>query len=129
VSDADVWGANYLYSASTPFVPIRATPPAVNTPVKTTSMAPASGSARLVIEMPADAKLYIDDNPVKSTAELRQFYTPTLEANQTYFYDVRVEMIKDNKLVTENKRVFVRANDVVRESFKTTKSIEAVASK
>ena len=45
-----------------------------------------------------------------------------LEAGQTYFYTVRVETNRDGQPVSETRRVLVRANEVVRESFSDAKA-------
>jgi uncharacterized protein (TIGR03000 family) len=73
----------------------------------------------LIIEVPENAKLFIDDQLMKSTTTERFFYTPALENGQKYFYDVRVEVMKDGQKVTESKRVIVQAGDVRRESFRS----------
>ena len=70
-----------------------------------------------------------DGQPVKSTADVRYFYTPTLESGQTYFYDLRIETEKDGKKVVQEKQVFVKAGDVVRESFKSDQPAAGAAKK
>jgi uncharacterized protein (TIGR03000 family) len=74
--------------------------------------------AKLVVELPADAKLYIDDLPMKTTSGVRSFNTPTLEPGQIYYYMVRAEVVRDGKPVTETRRVLVRAGQTARASFK-----------
>jgi uncharacterized protein (TIGR03000 family) len=133
----ELWSTDHLYTASTPFVTNYGTPtvrieaiPTNKAPaLKTASTVLSDGTARLVIETPADAKVFVDGNEMKSGSEVHQFYTPVLDTTQTYFYDVRVEMVRDDKVVTENKRVYVKANDIVHESFKGTSSSTAIASK
>lgn len=87
---------------------------------------PMSNSAKLIIDAPADAALYVDDMPVKADKN-RQFSTPALEPGQTYYYTVRIEMLRDGKPVSESRRVLVRANEVARESFgdKATAVVQA----
>jgi len=81
--------------------------------------------AKLVVELPADAKLYIDDRPMKAAAGVRTFNTPTLEPGQAYYYMVRVETMRDGKPVSETRRVIVRAGQIARADFKDLDS-EAV---
>jgi uncharacterized protein (TIGR03000 family) len=76
-----------------------------------------SNRARLIVELPADAKLYVDDNPVPGTAGRRAFRTPELDRTQTYYYEVRAEVMRDGKPVGETRRVIVRAGEVVRANF------------
>jgi uncharacterized protein (TIGR03000 family) len=73
--------------------------------------------ARLVVEVPAEAKLYIDDQPMKTASPRRVFSTPALEPGQAYYYMVRVEVERDGKVQSETRRVIVRAGEEVRADF------------
>src|SRR5262245_46097614 len=100
-----VWGANYSYAESRPFVTPKAPGVRFNNtpePKKDEKKSGLEESARLIIEVPSNAKLYVDGNLTKSGSDVRQFYTPTLEAGQTYFYDVKIEVEKDGKMLTAN---------------------------
>jgi uncharacterized protein (TIGR03000 family) len=120
----DVWGASYFYSGSTPYVPV--TPmDEPKKPVQPPDKAP-NGAARLILDVPAGAKVMVDGQPTNSTAEVRYFYTPKLIEGQSYFYDVAVEM-PGEKQVT--RRVYVHANEVVRETFRKPLNSSALASK
>jgi uncharacterized protein (TIGR03000 family) len=74
--------------------------------------------AKLVVELPADSKLFIDDVPMKNATGVRSFNTPALEPGQAYYYMVRVESTRDGKPVSETRRVIVRAGQVARADFK-----------
>jgi uncharacterized protein (TIGR03000 family) len=82
----------------------------------------SSTKAKLVVELPADAKLFIDDMPMKTTSGVRAFNTPTLEPGQAYYYMVRVETMRDGKPVSETRRVIVRAGMTARADFKDRES-------
>jgi uncharacterized protein (TIGR03000 family) len=73
--------------------------------------------ARLIVEMPADAKLYVDDRAMKTMSAVRTFNTPELEPGQTYYYELRAETLRDGKAVTQTKRVLLRAGEVARARF------------
>ncbi len=73
--------------------------------------------ARVVVQLPADAKLFVDDQPIKATEERQTFSTPQLQRGQTYFYEVRAEAVRDGKTVSETKRVLIRAGEEVSVSF------------
>jgi uncharacterized protein (TIGR03000 family) len=75
------------------------------------------GGAKVIVELPADAKLYVMDRATQTTDSVRRFATPALEPGKTYFYDLRAEVIRDGKPVTETQRVLVRAGEVVRARF------------
>ncbi|MHB1422552.1 MAG: TIGR03000 domain-containing protein [Gemmataceae bacterium] len=74
--------------------------------------------AKLVVDLPPNSKLFIDDMPIKSAPGLRSFNTPNLEPGQAYYYMVRVETVRDGKTVSETRRVIVRAGQIARADFK-----------
>ena len=113
-----VWGANYMYSGSTPFSPPSYVPTRVGPAEDAPKPKTTPTSARILIDVPENAKLYIDGQPVKDVRGERMFYTPTLNAGEKYYYDVRIETVKDGKVISESKRLIVRAGDSIRESFK-----------
>jgi uncharacterized protein (TIGR03000 family) len=118
-----IWGANYSYSDSRPFVTPKT--PGIRFPnsseLKKTAL---QESARLIIEVPSNAKLYVDGKLTKTGTDVRQFYTPTLEPGETYFYDVKVEVEKNGKMLTADKRVYVKAGDVVRTALRPEPSTD-----
>jgi uncharacterized protein (TIGR03000 family) len=120
-------GGNYLTTPATP--PASGTAPAspgTGTPPATpgTGTPPmgkigSSGSAaRLVIEKPADARLYVDNIPIAADVPSKTFITPELDPSQAYYYMVRVEMTRDGKPLSETRRVIVRAGETVTELFR-----------
>jgi uncharacterized protein (TIGR03000 family) len=109
------------HDAGNPVVP-SATPskPAEGMPAPGAAPAGAprpGGAAKLILDVPANAKLFVDDLPMTGKEVTRQFATPVLEPGQTYYYTVRVEFNRDGKPVSETRRVLVRAGELVRESF------------
>ena len=90
----------------------------------TETMAPAP--AKMLIELPADAKLFIDDMPIKTASGVQRFDTPALEPDKVYFYMVRIEMMRDGQPLSETRRILVRAGQVARTEFKEfePKSVE-----
>lgn len=76
-----------------------------------------SAPAKLVVEVPADATLYIDDQAMKTAADKRSFNTPALQPGQAYFYDLRAEVVRDGKTYTETKRVIVKAGETAHATF------------
>ena len=82
--------------------------------------------ATLIVELPADANLYIDDRLMKSPSDKRTFSTPVLEPGQAFYYLVRAEMVRDGKTMTETKRVIVRAGEEVHASFADKEGVTAV---
>ncbi|MCU0702514.1 MAG: TIGR03000 domain-containing protein [Fimbriiglobus sp.] len=78
---------------------------------------PQAAPARLTIELPADAKLYVDGVLVKGATNSRNFHTPDLPTGKSFYYDLKAEMVVDGETVTEEKRVVVKAGDAANESF------------
>lgn len=93
-------------------------PPAKSTTKEKETRLFNQNKAKLVVELPANAKLFIDDMPMKAEAGVRSFNTPTLEPGQAYYYMVRVETMKDGKPVSETRRIIVRAGQIARADFK-----------
>jgi uncharacterized protein (TIGR03000 family) len=87
------------------------------------------GRAKLIVELPADAKLYIDDQLMKTPSAVRQFNTPELQPGQTYYYMVRVELGSDSSPQTATRRVLIRAGEEVTADFKDMKAPVATVKK
>jgi uncharacterized protein (TIGR03000 family) len=90
--------------------------------------------ARLIVEVPAAAQLFIDDQPMKTASARRVFSTPVLEPGQAYYYIVRAEVVRDGRAYSESKRVIVRAGEETRASFQelvaeVTPTLEATAAR
>jgi uncharacterized protein (TIGR03000 family) len=77
----------------------------------------AAKGAKLIVDLPADAKLFIDDRPMNVTTQHVVFMTPELQAGKTYYYDIRAEVVQNGKVVSDTKRVVFHAGDDLRESF------------
>jgi uncharacterized protein (TIGR03000 family) len=78
--------------------------------------------AKVMIDVPANAKLYIDNQPMSDKTGQRAFMTPPLQRGQTYFYDVKIVLTVDGREKAETQRVILRAGDVVAASFPTPQS-------
>lgn len=113
-----------------PSTPAAPSGPAEKIPAPKPEEKKASAStAKLIVDMPADAQLYVDDQVMKTTSAQRVFNTPALEQGQTYFYMLRVEMMRDGKPQTETKRVLVRAGEVTRASFTNPDPVSTVSAR
>ena len=86
------------------------------------------GPAKIVLDVPEDARVYVDNRLMKSTSTHRVYASPALDYGQAYFYDVRIEVDVDGKVVSTTKRVVIRAGEEYTESFASLgKSATAVA--
>jgi uncharacterized protein (TIGR03000 family) len=70
--------------------------------------------ATIVVSLPAEAKLTIDDAATRSTSSVRVFSTPTLDNGKDFFYTLKAEIVRDGQTVTATKKVAVRAGEETR---------------
>jgi uncharacterized protein (TIGR03000 family) len=84
-------------------------------------------AARLLFEVPAEAKIYIDGQLMKGTDARRSFVTPNLDPRETYFYDVKIEVARGGKPMVEERQVVIRAGDIVTTAFDPIKRNVTVA--
>ncbi len=111
-----------------PTVPTPSMPPAKEEkkeekeklPTPRTDKSSLPNTGRLVVELPENARLFIDDQPMKVTASTtRTFTTPALQEGETYYYIVRVEVERAGKIHSDSKRVLIRSGEEGHASFKT----------
>jgi uncharacterized protein (TIGR03000 family) len=126
---SNCWGgcSGFFPIPGQPLVPTSAEPPRYSVPDqpgRSTQNSPdaaaptlANDRARLIIDVPPGARLYLNDQPTRSTAAVRSFLTPPLAVGDTYYYVVRVEMVRDGKVVNESKRVLLHPGEEVRTRF------------
>jgi uncharacterized protein (TIGR03000 family) len=69
----------------------------------------APPAATIVVSLPADAKLSIDDSPTTSTGPSRVFVTPELAPDRDFHYTLKAEVVRDGRPITLQKQVTVRA--------------------
>jgi uncharacterized protein (TIGR03000 family) len=98
-------------------------PEPVPAPKKEDKQSAAPHQASLIVDLPANAKLYVDDQLTRTTSERRVFNSPQLEEGQTYYYILRVEVVRDGKSQSATKRVFFHAGDVIQTSFLNLESL------
>jgi uncharacterized protein (TIGR03000 family) len=98
-----------------PAVPMREVIPP---PKKEGSEAKAPTKAKLIVELPSNATLYIDDHKMTAGTDHRVFNTPELDSGETYFYMLRAEVVKDGNPVTVTKRVIVKPGDAITADFR-----------
>jgi uncharacterized protein (TIGR03000 family) len=87
-------------------------------PKKDGSESLAPNRARLIVDLPSDATLYIDDHKMTTNTSHKVFNTPALETGETYYYMVRAEVMKDGAPVSATKRVIVKPGEEIVANFK-----------
>jgi uncharacterized protein (TIGR03000 family) len=74
----------------------------------------------LQVHLPADAKLYLDGKLTQpATGSERTIITPKLDAGVRYFYDLRVEVIRDGNLICQTRHISFGAGQEVRINFES----------
>jgi uncharacterized protein (TIGR03000 family) len=84
--------------------------------------------ARVIFELPQGATLYVDEALIARADERRSFRTPVLQKGEQYFYDLRVEVVRDGKKHVESRRITVSAGDVIKADFSSVGKTTGVAS-
>jgi uncharacterized protein (TIGR03000 family) len=112
------WGTGYGYAYAAPIYAA----PAIMTASATRIAAPMMAAlppdaARIVVDLPADARLFVDGQPTKSTASRRVLQSPGLEPGSRYSYLLRAELQRDGKKYQQTKKVAVRAGQETTASF------------
>jgi uncharacterized protein (TIGR03000 family) len=85
------------------------------------TVAPASNTATVVVQVPERASLYVDGRQVTMNTNPRDFRTPSLEPGQTYYYTMKVVAVRGDKIVSQTRKVEVRANETSRVTFNDLK--------
>jgi uncharacterized protein (TIGR03000 family) len=123
-SSGGSWGGSY-YSApvySTPSAPMAPTAPPTTAPRAPTPPAPGGAFSQpdagyLLVSVPADAKVFVNGRPTTSTGGERQYVSRGLENGQHYSYEVRAEVVRDGKTVSETKVAQLSAGSQANLSF------------
>ena len=116
---------------STPMTPTPATKPATSTPSAvpppTTSLNTLDNSGLMTIWVPAEAKVTINGLATRSTGSRRQYVSFGLKPGFSYKYVVHAEIVRDGKLVDEDKTVTMTAGQQTGVAFGFNANPEAVA--
>jgi uncharacterized protein (TIGR03000 family) len=86
-----------------------------------------SNTARVTVNLPSDARLWIENVECPLTSEVRSFKTPTLNPSQLYFYNIRAEIVRDGRTITETQRVTITPGEEARVDFNNSGVIGTAA--
>jgi uncharacterized protein (TIGR03000 family) len=78
-------------------------------PGKDGEEATIAAPATVVVNLPADAKLSVDDYLTTSTSTTRVFVSPALTPGKDFTYTLKGEIVRDGKTVVATKQISVRA--------------------
>jgi uncharacterized protein (TIGR03000 family) len=85
-------------------------------PDKPEEGAAAPAPATIMVSLPADARLMIDDQATRSTSGERRFVTPPLPAGKEFHYTLTAVLDRDGQTVKATQEVAVRAGQESRVS-------------
>ena len=88
-----------------------ATPP----PPASTSIQRADGM--LAVNVPEDAKIYVNGNATSSTGSERQYVSRELQRGFNYTYEVKAEVVRDGQTIEQVKTVNLRAGQTAELAF------------
>jgi uncharacterized protein (TIGR03000 family) len=87
--------------------------------------AAVAAPATILVSLPADAKLTIDDNATVSTSANRRFVTPTLQNGRDFSYTLKAEVVRDGKPVSTVKVITVRAGETTQVDIEVPTAVAA----
>lgn len=124
-------GYNQLYAPPrAPALPAVPTTPAETLPLPkredATLTATRRKPARLHIQVPPNTRLYIDGHPKETVGGQGTFTTPPLQCGETYYYTLRAVVVCPEGTFTEDKRLLVRAGEVIQVVFPEPASSDIV---
>lgn len=73
----------------------------------------AEMKARVRMILPEDAVVFMAGKKMASVGPVRQYATPALEAGKSYEYPIRIEVIRDGKVVSRNVTQPVAGGDFI----------------
>lgn len=122
-------GGAYYYSPDVPMTPVDpsavpAMPPAA-APGGVPAPAPAPGTSTstttvdglLAVNVPQDAKIYVNGQATSSTGEARQYVSRNLQPGFNYSYEVRAEVVREGRTVEQVKKIDLRAGETANLAF------------
>jgi len=96
-------------------VPAAPAPGVAPMPGTTTSTGRADGL--LSVNVPDDAKIFVNGQATTSVGEVRQYVSRDLAAGFNYSYEVRAEVVRDGRTVEQVKKIDVRAGETANVAF------------
>jgi uncharacterized protein (TIGR03000 family) len=71
-----------------------------------------SAPATILVDLPNDAKLLIDNEATTSTGTSRVFQSPELNPGKEYHYTLTAEVVRDGKPIKAEQVVTVKAGEI-----------------
>ncbi len=84
--------------------------------------------AHITVNLPADAKIFIEGTETPSTTDRRVFVTPELKPGAVYYYTIEAEVVRDGKKLRATEKIAVEAGSHAKIQLKPNE-VGSVASK
>jgi uncharacterized protein (TIGR03000 family) len=78
---------------------------------------PAKGSTILAVSVPQEAKVYVNGMLTKTPGAYRRYISRGLTPGLQYTYEIRAELERDGKSLSDSRLVQVRAGDTTQVAF------------
>jgi len=127
IGSEGIWAGTWSYSGIAPGAPPSFIPGSVGK-AKSPEPKEEETSARIIVHIPKNAKLFIDGQIQSGDSTERHFYTPPLPRVGSFYYDVRIETVKDGKTIIDEKKVIVQAGALVHQTFNLAGTATSLAS-
>jgi uncharacterized protein (TIGR03000 family) len=85
--------------------------------------------AKILIDVPPQARLYVDNKLMPMRSGQRTFLSPPLEPGSSYYYDVKIVTLQDGREQIFSDRVVIRRGDVVAASVRPGGGIAVASAK
>lgn len=89
----------------------------------------AAGNATIEVELPANAKVYVNNVLTTSTGSSRSYVSNNLTPGKTYAYKLRVEFEQAGRTVVKHQTVKLQAGNKIVMQFKSTVAQPALATR
>ena len=76
-----------------------------------------SQTSRVTVLVPSDARLWIENVECPLTSSVRSFNTPPLSGNQQYVYNIKMEVVRDGRTVSQSQRAVITPGQPVQVDF------------
>jgi len=83
--------------------------PSMTNPYGDSNASPLNQSGTITLNVPTDAKVYVNDYLTQSTGSVRQFVSHNLMAGYDYEYKIRVEIVRGGQVLEANREVVLRS--------------------
>jgi len=82
--------------------------------------------ALITLDVPRDARLFVDGRAFTLPGDQRTFTTPALEQGKKQFYELKAEVVRNGEVQTETHKVYVEPGKHVRVDFKELADMRTV---